>query len=381
MPPPLTCPTCEPVREKTEALTWNKKAGFPGLLVPPRPNPEELQKSETPLGSLKKLRGLVIQKGPFDSIFIRAGCIKNAPWVELWNTVRQVVTYYVDAEKERLRKSIKDFEEGVVAKKASPRAVYIAVSPDFSQSIDLGHLVGQGFHFHHHRAPGHGATPTSSGSVPEASVGDSELVYVVEPAIALGMKGMVPSYSTSIEGATAICLSPDGTKVLLVWERGNWGTPGGAVDPGECKVETLRRELEEEVGVELDEEDGRSQYLGGGSTGRARDNLSNDSFSAFVVHVKSEEHQVDHQEINEAEWFVWKPLLDTWRGEGSKVTKKVEMDLGKPKGDKAERNIIAGNVMLGLDIYERGKGHPLKIKRETQGPHSVMKATWGSLAV
>ena len=78
---------------------------------------------------------------------------------------------------------------------------------------------------------------------------------------------------------------------------------------------------------------------------------------------------------------MWKPLLDTWRREGSKVTKKIEMDLGKPEGDKAERNIIAGNVMLGLDIYERGHGHPLKIKRETQGPHSVMKATWGSLAV
>ena len=63
---------------------------------------------------------------------------------------------------------------------------------------------------------------------------------------------MVPNYSTCIEGATSICFSPDGTQVLLVWERGGWTTPGGAVNAGESKLEALVRELGEEVGVEVD---------------------------------------------------------------------------------------------------------------------------------
>ena len=91
--------------------------------------------------------------------------------------------------------------------------------------------------------------------------------------------------------------------------------------------------------------------------------------------------QVDHQEIHEADWFSWKPLLAKWREAGANRLKKIEMDLGKPRGEKAERNIMAGNVMVGLDLYDRGLGHTLKIKREKQGPHSVMKATWGSLAI
>jgi ADP-ribose pyrophosphatase YjhB (NUDIX family) len=62
---------------------------------------------------------------------------------------------------------------------------------------------------------------------------------------------MVPNYATAIEGATGLCFSPDGARILLVWERGSWSTPGGAVNAGESKIDALARELYEEVGVEV----------------------------------------------------------------------------------------------------------------------------------
>lgn len=395
--------TPEHLKRMTEELQWDKKAAFPGQLVPPRPNESERKNEMTPLGPLKRLRGLIIQKGPFDSIFIRAGCVPKSPWADLWRTLKTVVAHYKNTEIERLNEVMKAFETGAATKKPIPRAIYVAVSLHAMQAIDFGYLVEHGFRFHHYREAGHGATPKEPSLVSTASTvdggetaspnskrraadkhkssaseltGTSELVYVVEPAESLGMKGMVPSYSTSIEGATALCLSPDGAKVLLVWERGAWSTPGGAVDPGESKVETLSRELREEVGVELDEE-AEIQYLGGWSAGRARDNLSNDSFSAFVVRLKSEHQKVDHQEIHEADWFEWRPLLTKWREQGEKRAKKIDIDMGKGEG----RNLINGNAMLGLHLYEQGRGSKLKIKKEQQGPHQVMKATWGSLAV
>ena len=370
----------------TDALTWDRTATFYvyGLLVPPRPNQDELAASKTPLGPLRKLRGLVIQKGPFESIFIRAGCYEH-PWVELWTTLKRVVAYYIDTEKERVSQENTKYNAGTVTKKPKPRAIYVAVSLHTMQAIDFGYLVGQGFRFHHHRAPGHGATPLPAPSEPlgdgevnhraAKEAASSELVYVAEPAVSLGIgvKGMVPSYSTSIEGATAICLSPDGTKVLLVWERLCWTTPGGAVDPGECKVEALRRELMELLGAELDE-NAEMQYVGGWSKGRARDNISNDSFSCFVVHVKSEHLQVDNLEIQEADWFEWKPLLAKWREMDEPRGYQLEIDVGKGEG----RSKMGGNTLLGLDLYEKGKGCKLKTKKTQQGPHSVMKAYWGS---
>ena len=48
------------------------------------------------------------------------------------------------------------------------------------------------------------------------------------------------------------------------------------------------------------------QYLGGWSSGRARDNLCNDNFGAFAVHLKSESFHADQKEIFEARWFDWK---------------------------------------------------------------------------
>ena len=62
----------------------------------------------------------------------------------------------------------------------------------------------------------------------------------------------MPSYATAVEGATAVVLSADGERLLLVWERGAWSTPGGAVNAGESKLEALEREVYEELQAEID---------------------------------------------------------------------------------------------------------------------------------
>jgi 8-oxo-dGTP pyrophosphatase MutT (NUDIX family) len=67
----------------------------------------------------------------------------------------------------------------------------------------------------------------------------------------------VPPYATSIEGVCGLIMHPptdqgDAHKVLVVWERGVWAMPGGAVGWGESPLEALMREAKEEVDVTLD---------------------------------------------------------------------------------------------------------------------------------
>lgn len=56
------------------------------------------------------------------------------------------------------------------------------------------------------------------------------------------------------EAARALVIDPDHRVLLVRFEFPNtgthWATPGGGVEPGETAIETIRRELREEVGLE-----------------------------------------------------------------------------------------------------------------------------------
>lgn len=258
-------------------------------------------------------------------------------------------------------------------------------------------LVQKGFKFHHYRAPGHGWAQANKDSllvsasgdvVEELDEGSAEFVYYCWPGDA--KDDMVPDYSTSIEGATGLCFSPDLTKVLLVWERGAWNTPGGAVNAGECKVEALARELREEVGVKVDTTQ-PIHYLAGWSSGRARDNLMNDNFSAFAVVLQSEAFQADNKEISEAQWFVWAEIMAQWDAQGQPGGKKVKsLELGQPRADPAkvaagarddgERNVMGGNVLKWLDVHRSDRGFQVKTSTEEKDSVTSMKASWGMAA-
>ena len=120
----------------------------------------------------------------------------------------------------------------------------------------------------------------------------------------MDLDDVVPVYATSIEGATGIILSPAADKVLAVWERGGWSTPGGSVDSGEMKTEALEREIREEVGVKLNAAV-PPIYLGGYQVAKARDDRVNDNFAAFAVRAHSEYLEVDQKEIEKAMWLPW----------------------------------------------------------------------------
>ena len=268
------------------------------------------------------------------------------------------------------------------------RGIYICVSQGSKQAIDFKWLSRQGFHFHHHRKAGHGTFPDnpSSPEPPGGSNGsehggtkqvakkptddehdDAEDVYYCWPG--RPENDRVPSYATSIEGATGLTLSSDEMKVLLVWERGSWATPGGAVEPGENKLDALERELREEVNLKLDLVGWGAEYLGGWQQAKARDNLVNDNFSAFLVKASDDGFKADESEITHADWFPWKQMLETWRAAGKPKTddqgeklKHFAMDVGKPEppqDKKAENmNRVRLNVLEWLDMWQEGKSIP-----------------------
>ena len=191
-------------------------------------------------------------------------------------------------------------------------AVYIAVSELCLQAVDYTWLADNGFQFHHFRPAGHNMT------ISDEEVDDpkralrqtAEFVYYCWPCQS---KDLVPGWATSIEGSKGLCLSPDESELVLVWERGAWNTPGGAVDSKEDKLTTVEREIKEELGLELDPSF-KPVYVGGYNKACARDNLINDNFSVFVVKATGTDVTIDQAEITEARWFTWSEL--TSRGGG-----------------------------------------------------------------
>jgi 8-oxo-dGTP pyrophosphatase MutT (NUDIX family) len=65
---------------------------------------------------------------------------------------------------------------------------------------------------------------------------------------------MVGTRQLILPGAAAIVTDAE-RRVLLLQraDTGGWGLPGGFMEPGESLEETVRREVLEEVGLELDE--------------------------------------------------------------------------------------------------------------------------------
>jgi ankyrin repeat protein len=139
------------MEETTKTLTWNRKVAFAGQIVPPRPSLAQIEAQESPLGKVTSHRGVVLQRGPFNGIFIRVGCVPRHPWIDLWQTLRHLVNYYLNSEREALAKNKDELENGTTDKKYVPAALYVVVSLRSMQAIDFSWLVAQGFHFHHYR--------------------------------------------------------------------------------------------------------------------------------------------------------------------------------------------------------------------------------------
>ncbi len=74
------------------------------------------------------------------------------------------------------------------------------------------------------------------------------MTYIAELRAVLGTRPLI------LPGA-AVIVTDANRRVLLMQraDTGGWGLPGGFMEPGESLEETARREVMEEVGLELDE--------------------------------------------------------------------------------------------------------------------------------
>ena len=109
-----------------------------------------------------------------------------------------------------------------------------------------------------------------------------------------------PRATTVLRLAAAIVTDPAG-RALLVRKRGTerFMQPGGKVEPGESAVETLTRELREELGLELDPE--KAEYLGIFRADAA--NEPDTLVSAAVFALVTDQELEAQAEIDEIRWI------------------------------------------------------------------------------
>lgn len=92
----------------------------------------------------------------------------------------------------------------------------------------------------------------------------------------------------------------DGKHLLIKQSKnkasaGEWQHPGGKFEPGESYADGLKRELKEELGIEI-EIDGEPFYI-------AKSNYHPGYFGFFEARWKSGDIKIDKKEADEFGWF------------------------------------------------------------------------------
>jgi len=242
------------------------------------------------------------------------------------------------ATKEDIQSSVDSALDGASS------AVYVGIPDDLPEcGAVVADLRKKGFKFHHFNPD----TGKDKDAVP------GELIYYRWCG-----KGhdVVPSYATALEGVGCIILNPKKDCILLVWEYGHWKLITGNVDLGESMRDTCKREVHEEVGLDIEDE---LVMIGGWQQAKSRDDSINNTFCVFAAVAKDTKTKVDGVEIEAARWF---PLAsfptnadEAKAPQDPKLPWAMDWDVGIPG-----KNLVSRSVVHFLDAYRNGRG--LKIK-------------------
>ena len=298
------------------------KSAFGGQFTAPRP---EAGAATTATGGVAYASGIAWQRGAFSSWWLRLGV---GPYAEMPTIATLNVA--LDAVLARASATGGNVHAGT--------AVYVGL-PELAADPDtIRTLYARGFRYHHYHAA--------------SSADKAEHVYYKwagDPK-----DDLVPAYATSAEGVSAVLLSPDESKVLLVWENKKWKAVSGHVDAGELSVRSAERELSEEVGATVDPSFS-PVLVGGFISSKNKDQNINNNFHAYILRAASESIQPDAAEISEARWLDRAALREAWEGAGKPTGSKafeVPASLGLP--EKQRR--VMGDVAAVLNKYESGQG-------------------------
>lgn len=91
--------------------------------------------------------------------------------------------------------------------------------------------------------------------------------------------------------------------LLIKRKDGQWAFPGGMVDPGEIASAAAKRELKEEVGVELDKVKATTVYSGYADDPRNTKNAWIETTASLMVIDFKPQPKADDQEVSDARWF------------------------------------------------------------------------------
>jgi 8-oxo-dGTP pyrophosphatase MutT (NUDIX family) len=314
------------------------KGQFGGQFTPPPPKGE----ATTATGGVARAGGIEWQRGPFKSWWLRLG---DAAPAAIEAALEEVLA--------RGKASTGNAHPGTAVYVCIPE---LAANPDASRA-----LYKRGFSYHHF-APAKGSEE------------GGEFVYYAWASDNPSKDDLVPAYATSTEGVGAILLSPDETKVLLVWEFGKWKPVSGHVDKSELSIRAATRELWEEVGASVDETF-TPIMTNGFIHSQSKDRMINTNFHCYVLRAATLHVQPDAAEVSEARWFPRSALAQAWEAAGTPIsvsTRSIMLAEGC-EGLPPERLKLSTDVPEALSVWASGGGLACKVTGGRAGEKGQLK--------
>ena len=136
---------------------------------PPKPTEQEITRQEGVCGKFVVERGLVLQRGAHNSLWIRVGCILSEPWARLYKSLIGFINVLLESADAGLQKP----EQG---------DLFVAISVGTVQAIDVEWLSEKGFSFYTYAGMRSSHAATTAGDGMQV---DAEFIFRRQPVRSL----------------------------------------------------------------------------------------------------------------------------------------------------------------------------------------------------